>query len=388
MAHYREGVHTVLDRASSLECLFASDLDGEPFGLELMNVRLLGQHIELRNHFWRRLSWQSGALRLALLGRYDVYVFTGDVTVVSTWVCAAIGRLRQRPVLFWTMGWRKPEKGVKRWLRIAFYRLATSLLVYGETGRALGIAHGYPAHRITVIYNSVESGNSIMDCDGSRQRRRGAARATELTVEEPLIVGAVARLTDSKRFDRLIDACALLRDWGKHVRVMLAGDGPARPQLERRARELGVDVRFVGALYDDGSVDDFYEAIDITVLPTAAGLSVIQSLGRGVPVITDDDGSTQGPETEAISAATGSRYVRDNIASLAEAIQEWAGRISRDGAAVAEACRTEYCKRWTAAAHAARIEAAVIDAANSRRRTRKSPHRTERKQQQTQKSGL
>jgi glycosyltransferase involved in cell wall biosynthesis len=68
---------------------------------------------------------------------------------------------------------------------------------------------------------------------------------------------------------------------------LVAGDGPQRPTLERRARELGVEgrVRFLGARHD---VPALLALADLAVLPTQADLlptAVLEAMAAGTPVV-------------------------------------------------------------------------------------------------------
>lgn len=65
-------------------------------------------------------------------------------------------------------------------------------------------------------------------------------KSREFTAEKFDIL-AVGRLSREKGFDRLLDACSCL-----DARVGILGDGPERPALEARAKELGLDVTFLG----------------------------------------------------------------------------------------------------------------------------------------------
>jgi glycosyltransferase involved in cell wall biosynthesis len=61
-----------------------------------------------------------------------------------------------------------------------------------------------------------------------------------------------------------------------------------------------------------------------TVVPGAVGLTAIQSLNYGTPVITHDDPNEQGPEWEAIrNGLNGRLFRKGDPVDLAEAIEEW-----------------------------------------------------------------
>jgi hypothetical protein len=58
--------------------------------------------------------------------------------------------------LFWTHGWTRPDRGLKRVFRGTFYRLAHSLLLYGHYARDIGLREGISPARLRVIYNSLD----------------------------------------------------------------------------------------------------------------------------------------------------------------------------------------------------------------------------------------
>ena len=65
----------------------------------------------------------------------------------------------------------------------------------------------------------------------------------------PLVLG-VGRLIPKKGFDHLVRACVLLRDRGRELRCVIAGEGPERQRLESLVprQDLGQWIRLPGAL--------------------------------------------------------------------------------------------------------------------------------------------
>ncbi|GEM_PF-626095 len=102
--------------------------------------------------------------------------------------------------------------------------------------------------------------------------------------------------------EKLIEACAWLRDRsvaGGHkpaFRLVLGGDGPLRPQLERQSFELGLKdfVFFAGALTEK-ELPLYYRAADCFVLPSVElecfGLVILESFAAGTPVLATPVGA-------------------------------------------------------------------------------------------------
>ncbi|MCD6532418.1 glycosyltransferase family 4 protein [bacterium] len=122
------------------------------------------------------------------------------------------------------------------------------------------------------------------------------------------------RLSPEKGVDTLIRACAKVR-----VPLVIAGDGPARENLERLAEKTGAQAKFLGFLTGDDLKEALYGA-RFTVLPSTcfenAPLSILESFAAGKPVI----GSNLGGIPELINDDTGILFPPGDVDSLADAI--------------------------------------------------------------------
>jgi rhamnosyl/mannosyltransferase len=75
---------------------------------------------------------------------------------------------------------------------------------------------------------------------------------------------------------------------------VIAGDGPDRPKLEKRAREQGVssNITFTGCLSED-SLREWYQTADVFVLPSvesseAFGIVQLEAMASETPVVNTD----------------------------------------------------------------------------------------------------
>ncbi|MEC3861305.1 glycosyltransferase [Mesobacterium sp. TK19101] len=100
----------------------------------------------------------------------------------------------------------------------------------------------------------------------------------------------VGRLAGVKGVPVLLDALTRLKTGHPDIRLTLIGDGPERPVLETKSRELGLSdmVRFVG-YKSQAEVADALGTSDVFVLPSfAEGVPVVlmEAMAAQVPVIT------------------------------------------------------------------------------------------------------
>jgi glycosyltransferase involved in cell wall biosynthesis len=103
----------------------------------------------------------------------------------------------------------------------------------------------------------------------------------------PGVIGAVGRLVPLKRVESIIEALPAVRGAVPGARLVVVGDGPARPDLEARARRADV----AGAVEFTGAVDDASSRIGtfscLVVASAFEGLpnTALEALARGVPVV-------------------------------------------------------------------------------------------------------
>ena len=356
LPHYRRDVFRELESTEGWEFHFAAGASSRDPGIATMAATDL-RHVHVLDNVWLGpFLWQRGLFRL-LRQPWDHVILLGDVAYLSTWAAAAELRARKKRVAFWTIGWHRPESGLRRRIRLAFYSLADQLLLYGSDAQRLGAAAGYPADRMSVVGNSSSAPPTNLEEDDARLAEIDRALSE---VAQPA-VGAVIRLTSRKRLDLLIDAVALLeREGGPRLAVVLAGDGPEATPLREQARALGVDLHLLGPIYGERALERFYGTCLTTVVPSLAGLTTLQSLKYGRPVITHDDPMEQVPEYEAIRpGSTGDLYVKGDLEDLAKVIAFWVNQMQVAPAEVAAACREAVQDGWTPAASAFRIVEAL-----------------------------
>ena len=99
-----------------------------------------------------------------------------------------------------------------------------------------------------------------------------------------VVVGHVSRIAAEKNVEHLGDALADLAERHPAVTLLIVGDGPARPELERK---LGASARFVG--YQTGeALADHYAACDLFAfasLTETFGNVVLEAMASGLPVV-------------------------------------------------------------------------------------------------------
>lgn len=132
-----------------------------------------------------------------------------------------------------------------------------------------------------------------------------AGRYDRIDADGPAFL-TVRRLSERMGHRLLIDAFARVADDRPGAELYVAGDGPLRGELERRARERGVAdrVTFLGYV-PDGELPAVHASADVFALPTTElegfGLATLEALASGTPVV----GTAVGGTVEALSGLDG-----------------------------------------------------------------------------------
>ncbi len=104
--------------------------------------------------------------------------------------------------------------------------------------------------------------------------------------------------------------------------VVIAGDGPERPALQRQAAELGVQVQFPGELSDAALVEHLHAAA-VFAFPSverseAFGISILEAHACGLPVVATRLGT--GVEFANLDGVTGLNVAPRDAGALAAAV--------------------------------------------------------------------
>lgn len=140
-------------------------------------------------------------------------------------------------------------------------------------------------------FERIDAGNVSLvplgvDLDMFHPGRRSDAALSRWHRPAQRLLVHCGRLSVEKRVDRSIDSVAALLGSGADVRLVIAGDGPRRSGLERRAR--GLPVEFLGFVDGRRELADLLAAADVALAPgphETFGLAALESLATGTPVV-------------------------------------------------------------------------------------------------------
>jgi sugar transferase (PEP-CTERM/EpsH1 system associated) len=203
----------------------------------------------------------------------------------------------------------------------------------GDLARYLTDAVGVPAARVTRICNGVDTAR-FQPAEAGRATITGSPFAGSPLAGLPIaasghvLVGTVGRLQAVKDQLNLVRAFAIARQRGgaaaQALRLVIAGDGPLRAQVEAEIRSAGIgDVVWLAGERKD--VAEVMRGLDVFVLPSQAeGISntILEAMASGLPVIATAVGGN--PEL-VLPGVTGQLVPPANSVALADALLCYAG---------------------------------------------------------------
>ncbi|MDR0361438.1 MAG: glycosyltransferase family 4 protein [Planctomycetota bacterium] len=268
---------------------------------------MVGSPVKIYPHLGRMLLGKSAVRAAADLGVRLVHAQSSDMIPRGKHIAKALGV----PLLV-TANRMDPDE-----LKTLAVFDGKGIIAVSEAIRErLANAHGVPQSRIRVIPNGLDlSRMPKPDFNGD-----GASFPGRVPV-----VGTLGQLAAQKGQRVFLQAVRTLIDRGIDAEYVVLGDGPDRPALRSLAEELEIAKRVT---FTPQTVSGQLTQLDVLVEPSlreGLGLSVMQAMAMGVPVVGTGVG---GLYSLIEDGKTGLMVAANDPVGLADAIE----RILRDPA--------------------------------------------------------
>jgi glycosyltransferase involved in cell wall biosynthesis len=139
--------------------------------------------------------------------------------------------------------------------------------------------------------------------------------------EDEQVLISAGNLNETKDLDILLRAFDSVVDEDSNVRLLIVGPGPE--EYLREIRELVADlglsdqVKFCGEIPHE-SLPEYYNLADIGIWPGKLGITIIEAIGCGLPVVVCDSAATD----FLIANENGASFERGNSVKLATVISQ------------------------------------------------------------------
>jgi glycosyltransferase involved in cell wall biosynthesis len=176
----------------------------------------------------------------------------------------------------------------------ALRKWSDKVMVLNDGMIAEALAAGFSRDRLLWMPNPVDI-DRYHPCDAAtRKALRG-----ELGIPAGALVALfVGRLAPEKELPSLLGGFARTAARNTSARLILVGDGPMRPELEKQAGELGITDRVMFAgMKEPDEIRRWLQAADVFLLVSrreGLPVSLIEAMATGLPsVVTDLPANTQ-----------------------------------------------------------------------------------------------
>ena len=279
-----------------------------------MRVIRVWSYISANEGFARRVldyvSYMLMAFVAALfVGRVDVVVATSPqfFTAVGGWAVAALKRV---PFVFelrdlWpesikAVGAMKESAVIRalEWLELFLYRRAALIVSVTHSFRETLVRRGIEGGKIEVITNGV-------DIARFSPRPKDAALEAELGLQGTFVAGYIGTHGMAHALETLLVAMQRLREpaQGRHIRLVLLGDGARKAALREEATRLGVAdvVCFIDSVPKE-QVARYWSLLDVSIIhlrrtelfTTVIPSKLFECMGMGIPVLHGVAGESAG----------------------------------------------------------------------------------------------
>ncbi|MGH6636315.1 MAG: glycosyltransferase [Gammaproteobacteria bacterium] len=233
-----------------------------------------------------------------------------------------------------------PKRTLRMLARMVARRQCAAVDALVVPSRAMAkVLSGYDVKQVPRI---IATGIHLADFrsgDGARFRKRHG-----IPVSRPTLIH-VGRVALEKNIGFLIEVLAEAKKHLPEIQMIIAGEGPAKPTLEKLARRLGVreDLHFVGYQSRHGDLQDCYAAGDVFVFASnteTQGLVLLEAMALGVPVVST---AVLGTE-DIVGPGRGALVAEENVLDFTEKVRqllsdcELRTRLSQES--------REYTKEW------------------------------------------
>lgn len=273
--HYRIPVWNILAEKCDLTVTYSQGDGKVPEGMAC-NFKIV--HLPAWEYKGRFVIHKTNVRKLAR--QYDVVIAYGNISWVKY---STLPWFNKTKVIFHTLGVSASyDKGFDQhheWdiIRAFFYSKATALLFYTTYPIDKYVKMGIPREKMFVAPNTVE------------------VHPLKESVEKDSIL-FIGTLYRQKGLQTLLDAYLQLKKLDGLPKLRIIGKGPDTNSIKEWINNNNMQdlVEMMGAIYDIDEKARYFAKAYACISPQQAGLSVLESMGYGVPFVSTKDAITGG----------------------------------------------------------------------------------------------
>lgn len=180
--------------------------------------------------------------------------------------------------------------------KLSRMRLKKSAKVIAPTNKVQNILRSYGMKNDICV---VPSGLDLKkyDCQMSKEERLAKRKVLEIPEESKVLLN-LGRLGTEKNVEELIELFAEAYKENDKLTFLIVGDGPAKDDLEEKAKKLGVENQVIlTGMIPSNLVREYYQLADVFVSASTSetqGLTYIEAAANGLPLLCRKDDCLDG----------------------------------------------------------------------------------------------
>ncbi|MCE5319777.1 MAG: glycosyltransferase [Bacteroidales bacterium] len=240
-----------------------------------------------------------------LCQNFDVVIAYGDIAWLKL-STLTFHKKRKFRVIYWTIGvsasYDKKFDSISKWdfVRDYFYRRADGLIFYSDYPLSKYISRGFAKEKLFVAPNTVEVINDI---------------EYEIIHKDSILF--IGTLYMQKGILDLLENYKLAYSCNSQILPLnIIGGGKEYDKIDKwiNDNELNNKISLLGPIFDSKKKSEYFKRAVACISPKQAGLSVLESMGYGIPYITMHDAITGGERLNIQNGING--ILMNNISQL------------------------------------------------------------------------
>lgn len=234
---------------------------------------------------------------------YDHLVLNGASRDISQFCMLMVLGLARRNVYVWGMFHRI---GAKKFISELYFKWAGKLsktcFTYSQRGVYAQLSRGVPMSKLVNVGTAIDEEEVLRkNADDSPTTLDNFKIKHKLT--DRSIILQVVRLSAIKKPWLLIKAAKQVVETRPDAMFVLIGGGDLEHEMKQMVSDYNLNnhVLFTGPIYDESVLSLWFRSSTVFVVPSCIGLSAHHAMCYGLPIITDNDYSTQASEFSVLS---------------------------------------------------------------------------------------
>lgn len=299
--HYRIPFWNELAKKCDLTVAYSEGDDRAKYSVKCdFKIKYLPAHALLK-----RFVIQTENIR-KLVKQYDVIVAYGNIAWLKY---STLPWFSKNKIVFHTLGvsasYNKGYDQYKKWDRIRsfFYKKASALAFYTEYPIEKYVKLGIPKEKMFVACNTVQ-----------------VSKHKFKSVKDSILF--IGTLYKEKGINILLEAYKKLSASVELPKLNIIGDGPEYNEIKQWIEDNNMTniINLVGPLFNIEKKAEYFSKALACVSPRQAGLTVLESMGYGVPFITTENAITGGELSNITNMTNG--VVLKNESELLNIIED------------------------------------------------------------------